>query len=577
MSLRSQMSTFVVLISLAASSAAAAAVIDVTRLDDVIGGPGVSLRDAIDLANSDGEDSTIVLANGGVYVLSIDLPADDANLGGDLDHTEPFTLTIEGNGATIQQQTVDRVLHNHTAGSTVILNDVAIENGEVGLGFSGGAVRMPEGHLECHGTTFTNNESGESGGAIDVRNGNLTVTESSFVANDGLADGGAIFFFAPNHTLVVSDSEFEENFADFGSVIRAKAASVLTVARCSATNNFGYHGSTLAIGAVDRGTIVDCSFEANDSDDTVLEYVDLRPPTLRSAPIVIRRSTIAGSAAWSAALFINTNSRALRLENSTVAYNDCVGVRVAFDGIFDSVHSTIVKNETFNVQSDASSEVSLFATVVAEVGGEGFDCSRSVVSRGYNFDGDGSCGLGAGTRDRSAGGDPELAPLANNGGPTRTCAPYWGSPLTEVVPIASSADELGRVPTDQRGTPRPNGFLCEVGAYEGKLLTPEPKFVARGDVDGDGWSTYRDAIVLLRALETSSSELTCLDAADANDDGLVNRADVLFISQRTFLRDLASTQVICDQDRTPDRLGCAEPSCSGIVSRDAVLVIGLEK
>ncbi|MGI6253255.1 MAG: choice-of-anchor Q domain-containing protein [Aminivibrio sp.] len=56
--------------------------------------------------------------------------------------------------------------------------------------------------------------------------------------------------------------------------------------------------------------------------------------------------------------------------------------------------------------------------------------------------------------------DPKLGPLADNGGPTQTCAPGKGSSAID----AGTAE--GAPPTDQRGVKRPQGGGIDIGAVE---------------------------------------------------------------------------------------------------------------
>jgi len=58
------------------------------------------------------------------------------------------------------------------------------------------------------------------------------------------------------------------------------------------------------------------------------------------------------------------------------------------------------------------------------------------------------------------GGDPKLAPLANNGGLTLTRLPVAGSLAV------NNGDCLAGVDIDQRGLPRPVGGDCDIGAVE---------------------------------------------------------------------------------------------------------------
>ncbi len=141
------------------------ATFNVTTVNDTVGGMNMSLRDAINAANADSENSTIILGSGLTYELTTCGTFDDANATGDLDHTEAFELTVQGNGSTIQQTcTGDRIFHNHAVGSLVVLNDVTITGGNVGLTDFGGGIWMVEGDLEINNSTIANNEAGESGG-----------------------------------------------------------------------------------------------------------------------------------------------------------------------------------------------------------------------------------------------------------------------------------------------------------------------------------------------------------------------------------------------------------------------------
>jgi len=89
------------------------------------------------------------------------------------------------------------------------------------------------------------------------------------------------------------------------------------------------------------------------------------------------------------------------------------------------------------------------------------DChvkDQIIESTGHNLDSDGSCFLAA-AGDLPAR-DPLLGPLADNGGPTETQALLSGSPAID----AGAAD--GCPQHDQRGTPRPQGAGCDIGAFE---------------------------------------------------------------------------------------------------------------
>lgn len=86
-----------------------------------------------------------------------------------------------------------------------------------------------------------------------------------------------------------------------------------------------------------------------------------------------------------------------------------------------------------------------------------------VVSLGHNIDTDGSCFLSA-TGDQP-NADPRLGSLTDNGGPTRTRALLPGSPAID------AGDDQGCPKADQRGTSRPQGAACDIGAFESVTTT----------------------------------------------------------------------------------------------------------
>ena len=97
--------------------------------------------------------------------------------------------------------------------------------------------------------------------------------------------------------------------------------------------------------------------------------------------------------------------------------------------------------------------------------------------------------------------NPELAPLAGNGGPTPTHGLQPDSPAIDTA--------QGTCPsTDQRGEARPSGFACDIGAFELIYFTP-PK-----DVTSPVLSLPED----ITQEATSSDGATVNWSATATDD-----------------------------------------------------------
>ncbi|MGZ5375057.1 MAG: choice-of-anchor Q domain-containing protein [Solirubrobacterales bacterium] len=66
------------------------------------------------------------------------------------------------------------------------------------------------------------------------------------------------------------------------------------------------------------------------------------------------------------------------------------------------------------------------------------------------------------SRGSFSSGDPQLGGLADNGGPTQTMALGPGSAAIDQVPVGTP----NRPGADQRGTGRPQGAACDIGAFE---------------------------------------------------------------------------------------------------------------
>jgi len=152
-------------------------------------------------------------------------------------------------------------------------------------------------------------------------------------------------------------------------------------------------------------------------------------------------------------------------------------------------------------------------TIIAN--NSGGNCSiatGTLTSQGDNISSDGTCPLpAAGDMNNT---NPILGALQSNGGPTLTRA------LAQNSAAIDAASSAGCPPTDQRGTARPIGLSCDIGAYEHDnpttstpppLLTATPSLTPSpsptlsstpagfefGDVDCDGQINSVDALKVL--------------------------------------------------------------------------------
>ena len=116
-----------------------------------------------------------------------------------------------------------------------------------------------------------------------------------------------------------------------------------------------------------------------------------------------------------------------------------------------------------NILNYTGFTLSIGMSIVASgQGGPNCGGGQPITDPGYNIDTGSTCGFSAANHSMS-NTQPQLGPLASNGGPTQTMALPAGSPAVDAIP-ASTPGCTGT--TDQRGITRPQGTGCDIGAYE---------------------------------------------------------------------------------------------------------------
>jgi predicted outer membrane repeat protein len=491
---------------LGAAPAAGAATYTVTTTDDA--GPG-SLREALLQASSESGADTIEITATGTVALA-----------GPLDAQGP--LTIEGPAASSGTFTLDG---GGAARILSVSGDLTVRRLRFvdGRAPEGGAITMGgfAATLVVEDSTFEGNTAGTYGGAIVGRaSGKVVVRRSAFRGNRAGGTGDAEDFSGHGYGgaiaasgLTVEDSLFEDNAAGgddapgvfggngTGGAISSMGATTTITGSTFRRNTAGGrggagNGSGLgkggAVYAVAQVTIDGSTFEDNVAGGDVGPGLASGSGTgggvyLTNAgdkAIVVRDSTFRGNVAR------NGDGGALRagdrvlVEGSTFAANvaDAAGGAVrSLGGGLDAYRSTFAGNTASGngsaIVADPPSggplPVSLSAvTVTGGLGpgdaiiATGMLAIRGSIVAGGCFGGDYAVTAtltdAAGQCGGATVGDPQLAPLADNGGPTPTMALYASSDALDLVPAHFCAE------TDQRGEARPdNGRpTCDAGAFE---------------------------------------------------------------------------------------------------------------
>jgi hypothetical protein len=181
---------------------------------------------------------------------------------------------------------------------------------------------------------------------------------------------------------------------------------------------------------------------------------------LNTGTATIIESTIANNIASQSAGGIG-NSGSMTITNTTISGNSTTltgiisGAAIINSGSAEISYTTIANNSgtTAGAVFSTLDTIQISNSIIAD--NPGGDCSYPTSSpiSGPNLDSDGSC-TGFTITD-----DPQLGPLADNGGPTETHSIAASSPAKNAATGSCPA-------TDQRGEPRPHGSACDLGAYE---------------------------------------------------------------------------------------------------------------
>jgi predicted outer membrane repeat protein len=506
-----------------ASPAVAATVTVTTTSDSVDGADGLlSLREAMNQANVAVGPTTIELAASTTYLLSLCGAEDDANVGGDLDHTGSQPLTVNGHGSTVDQTCPgERVVDQLDPTAQVTVDDVTLTGGD---NTDGAALRF-NSDVDLTGVTVSGNDAGtgpvlnsgqvmggagiglvdsilgpKTGTGIRISNGAISVLGSTITQNTGRGVG------ATDGSLSVADSTISDNgqggvrttgqgngmltftnshsVDNGGSGVECSACGDLVVTDSTITGNVP-SGLTTGGGiswSVDQdepgdlrtATITNTTVSGNTRNGPgggmvvlITELTGDPPP----AQVVIHASTFGANSATGVegrggGIFATTGE--VRADNSTFSGNTAAVTGGAIHTSTGDVflrHSTVAGNSApTGANLGTGEDLASFGSIVAEALGGGTDCAiaGTTISSGYNVGGDTSCAFVEGPGDQTDAGDPGLAPLADNGGPTQTRLPLATSPAAGAVPaVACSVFTV-----DQRGVTRPQGTDCEAGSVE---------------------------------------------------------------------------------------------------------------
>ncbi len=301
--------------------------------------------------------------------------------------------------------------------------------------------------------------------------GQLSLLNSTVAGNESVSRRSLFGLFAYGagidqkpgaRELLVQRSAVRDNHAirgpgmfgyvsSYGGAIRATLSGDVQVIDSTISDNYAFYG-----GAIDA----------------------------RSANVEILGSTVSGNTAYSGTIYIRSGSGAIT--NSTITGNATTTTYAPYEGdvIWGGNGPVPIKNSTI-LSSGAifggnyNTQVTVSGSILS-----GSVSNASVTSLGHNLVGAAPAGSGftngvmgdiVGTL--AAPIDPLLGPLQDNGGPTLTHRPLFGSPVID------AGDQVTFEPLDQRGIARIAGDV-DMGAMEGGFGDPIPICVSAPNSTG---------------------------------------------------------------------------------------------
>jgi CSLREA domain-containing protein len=302
----------------------------------------------------------------------------------------------------------------------------------------------------------------DNDGAGDVRvfnvNNGVTAALNSLVITKGLAsgvdgDGGGI---SNDGMLIVTNSKLSDNSAiHYGGGISNNGTLTVTNSTLS-TNTASGGGGIFTYGAL---TVTNSTIAGNTASGgggiMQLSF---------GVPISISNSTLSGNSAQDGGgIYVQYE---LTATNSTIVGNSATdeGGGVYSTGVLKLINTTFSGNSALTSGGGIyNGNILEYANTIIANSTSGGDCFTNqwggVIKNIHNLAEDDSCSA-------SLNGDPNLGPLADNGGSTQTMA------LLPTSPAINAGDNDTCEITDQRGITRPQGAHCDIGAFEYVNDTP---------------------------------------------------------------------------------------------------------
>lgn len=290
--------------------------------------------------------------------------------------------------------------------------------------------------------------------------GTLTLTGTTVTMNSGVGiynsgawvrDNNDNFVYHPG-TASITTSTITNNRAPEGAGITNYGALTLTLSLVS--QNYAY------MAYPDIGRLPPGSARLSYGVGAGMYNVQVKGSNVPDSTLTVINSTISDNIAEDMSGGLHNAGGTTTFINTTIAGNQARGLEHPSGGGVTVLSGTTVL--AWNT---------LIGFNEAQVG-SGPDCAGVLTSRGYNLIMNLSgCVVDGDTAGNIIGRDPLLSPLADNGGPTESRALHPASPAIDAGNPEGCRDQDNQLLlTDQRGSARPQGQRCDIGAFESDLF-----------------------------------------------------------------------------------------------------------
>ena len=392
-------------------------------------------------------------------------------------------------------------------GSTLTVSN-CVFSGNRGASGGAGAIDSESSILKVTNCTFANNTTAQGGGAIQASSSDTTVASCTFNGNQASGSGGAIYN-SGNNPLTVTNCTFSQNSAQgFGGAIYnvcvAGATQTTTVRDSTFTGNTSSAQSGGALAGFFGGyTLDNCTFANNTASNGGGGIFN------QNGALLLTNCTLANNTASQTGGGIHNQGDGNGFAGTATVTSSTFSRNAAPNG--GGIYNTGTQAGNSFVQLGNTILYSTGADLGANLVNDGL--GTSITSQGYNLSSDDGGGFLTATGDQK-NINPQLGPLQDNGGPTKTMALLPNSPAQD------QGKNFTGAATDQRGLQRttdlgsvPNangGDGTDIGAVEMTSIAPLIVTTTADHDDGScagGDCTLREAINAANAANGTNSIL----------------------------------------------------------------------